>query len=79
LNRYTSGEFGDEISLANKITKITLPAALEAVMGLQGLTKAPGLQGELRAISGGDSTAYLNIEESNSLSYPSSMKVNWHE
>jgi len=47
------------------------------LLGLNTVTRAVGPTGQLRKIKMGDTVKYLNIEESKTVLYPGSMKIDW--
>jgi len=69
--------FGGEISLASQFSNASFSSTLEVLCSLEKLSRAVGPTGRLKRIQRGAVVAYLNIEESLSVAYPGSMKVNW--
>lgn len=77
LQQSTPISHGVELSLEKQLSEAGLGAAIECLVGLDQVTRAVGPTGNLRKINVNDTVKYLNIEESKTVLYPGSLKIDW--
>lgn len=68
---------GAELSLEKKLGEAGLGAAIECLLGLTKVSRAARPTGQLRKIKIGNTVKYLNVEESKTVLYPGSLKIDW--
>ena len=75
---YSMKNYGPEMQLAYSVTYISNTVLTGILARSSGIERVPGPQGRLKKIRDeAGSVSYLNLEESDYVQYPMSMKVRW--